>query len=221
MKSFFPYKAGRDAWNNRILEDARARRNWQLAAAVFAILALTSEGHVFYIQSQQKILTVATVLGPQDNLLTTYVSAPETITVPRESIIREDLKAFIEQVRGLSSDYVHKQKQYERANARLVGSAIKYVDDFFNQEPPHLLTKNFVINVTDIVALPDAGKVWRLEWAEEKLDKRSSQLVEKSSWKAIVTVELHPSDNLSIRTLNPFGVLISNISWEQVKGENS
>ena len=214
--NFSPLTA-KQIWNDRYFAAAKARYNWQIVAAVFALLAVSSQAVMLYVLQEQKFHVIVAQVDNLGRRLDTYEVSEKTVTVPQSVVIAKDLADFIEHVRSVGADYTKKREEYQRVKERVTGEAAGIVEDFFKTNPPNERMKSQLVNVLVNHVKQQAGKSWTVRWTEETRNKVDGALLGTTRWEATLVVELQEPQQTTVLT-NPFGITITALSWGEVKG---
>ena len=103
--------------------------------------------------------------------------------------------------RGLDQVYA-----YTRASART------FLDDYYRANNPFEVAKTYTVLPAVISLLPLSDRSWQVRWNEEQRALDGS-LLGKSTWEAVLAVEMVPPTTANAIQVNPFGLYVTEIRW--------
>ncbi|MBQ9564732.1 MAG: type IV secretion system protein, partial [Synergistaceae bacterium] len=99
------------------------------------------------------------------------------------------------------------------------GSAAEsFVSHYYQEHNPFVATqdrnRNTVqVEIRSIVRSGNTDKSWQVLWSEEKLEQGT--VIERTDWRAIVSIAVSPVRELSEVLQNPLGIFITDINMAQ------
>ena len=92
------------------------------------------------------------------------------------------------------------------------------VSQFYKEHSPFIATQNkreftVQVEIRSIVRAGSDDKSWQVLWSEEKMDQDS--IIERTDWRAIVSVAISPVRELEEVLKNPLGIFITEINMAQ------
>ncbi|MCP3993527.1 MAG: conjugal transfer protein [bacterium] len=202
----------RREWDDRYSSLAHGKRNWQLAALGLLAANLALSAALAWLSTQSRItpyivevdtLGQARAFGPAERLRKTD-----------ERLIRYQLSLFIHNLRTISADEEAQRELLSRAYAYTRGPAITFLNAHFLAHNPFELAEQARIHVQVHSILPITDESWQVQWSETELPLHHHQ-GERTSWQAILSVELDPPETTETLLTNPLGLYITEITWTQ------
>jgi type IV secretory pathway TrbF-like protein len=132
-----PYLAARQEYSDRYAHLAAGKRNWQVAALIFAILAGLASATALIQVRQVKLIPYVVV----EDRLGQVVSVPDVLrpsaaSIDLEAITRTTIEAFIHGIRSVYADPVAQYDAAQAAKSHLIGAANHYVGEWFEANNP-------------------------------------------------------------------------------------
>jgi type IV secretion system protein TrbF len=211
MNDSNPYVEARREWNDRYLDLARERRLWQtVAGAELGVLLILAGGFVSLSLQHKTVPYVVEV----DSLGAALAIKPVAngAHVTDERIIRYQLATFVRGARQVMTDRVAMKKVLEQVYAYTRGGARTFLDDHYRANNPFEVAKTYVVvpTVTSLLRLSPTS--WQVRWTEEQraLD---GQMLGKSQWEGVITVEIAPPTSDDVIQMNPLGLYVTELRW--------
>ena len=203
---------GQAAHNDRYLNLAKDKWNWQVTAWLAMVVALVLGGALAYEHHQRK--EYAYTVEVDEMGVARYVRelSPQSVHTPY--VVQAQVAQFIREIRTVTTDKVAFMQQLNQSYSVCLKDAQTYIKSYYDAEQPlELVEKGISIRPQKIEASPLSENEYRVRWEEQKV--QNGAVIEESRWEATVTVELtHPADlNKEQRQRNPLGVWVSNINW--------
>jgi type IV secretory pathway TrbF-like protein len=214
-----PYLAARDEFASVFLDQAKARRNWQLcafallvllAAVLAAYLRLASEARITPYVVEVDRLGQAVAFGPADKLQKTE---------PR--LTAYQLALLVRNLRTVSSDFEAEKRSLFSAYAFVSGAAHITLDEYFLNpaHDPRVLGRSLTrqVQVTAVLQIPKTH-TWKVAWTETE-QPRFVGSPRSTSWEGYFQVESNPPSTTEALLTNPLGLFVTEINWTQLTGE--
>jgi type IV secretion system protein TrbF len=200
---------GRAEWNDRYMNLAKSVRNWQLAFAVVSLIALILVLTVMKMagESQVKPFVVETNQG-----LPYAIRPVKGISGNDQRIINYAINQFIINSRTIISDVTAEKALLSKVLAYSADDTLKFMRDYYNQNSPFALAREFTVEVNIVNAMSLSKNTWQISWDETK--RANGNVVGVSRWEADVTYKFGEVNPKFIND-NPFGIYITNLSWAQ------
>jgi type IV secretory pathway TrbF-like protein len=226
MKSFFrkkslptnPYvegAAGRQEWNDRYQNLAKAATQWRLACMVamgmlafFAIallkLALASKVQPFVVETNQG---------------TPYAIKPmPSIAANDQRLINFAVNQFIVSAKTIVDSTETEQGLLTKVYAFSANDTLDFLGQFYQKNNPFVLAAQYTITVQIVHAMPTGKHTWQVTWDESKSDAGTGAPLGKSRWIGYVDVALGDVNPQHINE-NPFGLYITHVSWSESQSD--
>jgi len=210
-----PYVAGRTTWNDRYQSLASSVRNWQVAAGVFALLAVGSNAGTVYVLRQRTVEVVVAQVDGQGTLLQTYPAGTQNVTIPEGTLVGAELARWIKQAREMSVDWQHQQNEYKSLWTKISGPAETMLTDYYKANKPQTTAASFTVSVQPTSIMQVSPTTWQLRWTETKAAKATGQEVDKTNWEAVLMVDRKPPQTMQQALENPLGLFVTGLSWTQ------
>jgi len=211
MKDLNPYVEARREWNDRYLDLVRARRWWQVAAiSELALVATLSAGLVAVSLQHKAVPYVVEV-----DALGAAVAVKQAEAAGRptdERIVRYQLAAFIRGARAVTTDRAVMKRSLEQVYAYARGSARVFLDDHYRGNNPFETAKTYTVAPAVTSLLQVSDRSWQVRWSEEQRGLDGT-LLGRSSWEAVLTLEMAPPASADAIQANPFGLYVTEIRW--------
>lgn len=219
-----PFLAARREFTSVFMDQARARRNWQLcaqglllllAALLAAYIRLASETRITPYVVEVDRFGQALAFGPAERLRPTD-----------GRLFTYQLAVFIRSLRTVTSDFAAQRELLDAGYAFAAGPARVALDAWFLDpaHDPRLLGSRLTrqIEVTAVLPLP-RSRTWKVSWRETErpLSPGSPGQVRSAAWEAFLAVEHEPPTTTAGILRNPLGIYVTDLSWSEVaQGEN-
>ena len=214
-----PYLAARQEYSDRYANLAAGKRNWQVAALIFAILAGLASATALIQVRQVKLIPYVVV----EDRLGQVVSVPDVLrpsaaSIDLEAITRTTIEAFIHGIRSVYADPVAQYDTAQAAKSHLVGAANHYVGEWFEANNPFKIarthTVEVIINTMQLLDNPRhiPGYAYQVRWTERYFDNQGRSTHEPDThWQALVHAVSEPPSEDPLR--NPGAVYIDKLQW--------
>ena len=213
-----PYLAARAEFVSVFLDQAKARRNWQLAAfgllvvlavVVSAYVRLASEARITPYVVEVDRLGQAVAFGPAERLARSE---------PR--LTAYQLALLVRNLRSVSSDFEAEKRSLFSAYAFVAGGAHATLDNYFLDpaHDPRVLGRSVTrqVQVTSVLQIPKTH-TWKVAWSETE-QPRFVGAPRTAAWEGYFQVESNPPKTTETLLANPLGLYVTEINWTQVSG---
>jgi type IV secretory pathway TrbF-like protein len=211
-----PYLAARAEFVSVFLDQAKARRNWQLAAFALLVLLgvvlsayvrLASEARITPYVVEVDRLGQAVAFGPAERLARSE---------PR--LIAYQLALLVRNLRTVSSDFEAEKRSLFAAYAFVAGAAHATLDAYFLDpaHDPRVLGRGSTrqVQVTSVLQVPGTES-WKVAWTETE-QPRFVGSPRTAAWEGYFRVETHPPKTTEAVLTNPLGLYVTEINWTQL-----
>ena len=207
-----PYLRARELWNDayggvELKLYNQQRTNMFLAGAIIVLTI-----GIAYIGSQSKIVPVVAELynGSVVSVLDTQ-NAP-TLT---DKIVDNQLEQFVISLRSISADNTVQSRWENVAQGMSIGQASTYVQNYYQQNDPSVLSRQYLVNVQINYIVHNSPHVDQISWTENRQGLDGSNQGQ-TTYTALVTYQFDQNAvTQELSKYNPFGVFISNLSVAQ------
>lgn len=210
-----PYIEHKAHQDDRYLNQAVAKYNWQVAWRITAGLLAISMGFNGYYMMQSKFIPIpigvdqlghVVVVGPTD----------ESRPVDSKRILRAELIQWIEDSRMIVGDHLAQKRLMSRVYARVVdGSPAKSVlDAYYQERKPFVTASTETVAAEVTLALPTSENTSQIEWTETWRNL-VGEVTRRERWKAVLTFKVSPLDTEAGIRANPAGFFVTAFTWSK------
>jgi type IV secretion system protein TrbF len=204
------YLAAQQEINGRLATHIKGKRNWQLIAGGLLLSTIISNAGTVYVSQQQQIVPI---LVPTDTALTVAAyQALRPTMVQDPTLVAEELRRFIYNLRLLTTDEKVRKDQRNRALGQCLSNAQNYLRQYYATNPIGETMKQGAVYVDNIEVWPaskESAKSWRATWREQVQDEKGVKA--ESQWEAdIQVVFISPKTAAEIQA-SRFGIWIEQI----------
>lgn len=215
MKSPNPYITGQNSATDRYQNLAASVRNWQIAAASFAILAMLSSGASIYLAVRVRVFPVF-VEHEAGEIRRSFRAEEQTLTQQqRERVVKSEILTWVKQAREITSDWELQKATWDAVYRKTGASAEKILTAFHTVNKYRELAASRTIITHVDTPLRVSDKSFRVSWQETMRDKKSGDVLSVARWEALLTIEFVPPQTEEDIQNSPIGLVVTEISWEQ------
>lgn len=206
-----PYLENRQILNDRYMNLAISKRNWQLAFwwSMGANLVLLVGYIAISLQSKIKPYLIATNQG-----MPLAIQEANPTTLKDQRVVNYFMNSFIYNTRTILADGNAENNLLEHAKAAVANNALNYLVNYYKDNNPALIAANYTTIVKVINSQPLSDNTWQVIWDEVKYDAVTGNKLETSRWTGTLNYVIDEV-NSKLINYNPFGIYITNISWAQ------
>ncbi len=198
---------------------AETARSWQLAFYVaLAVIAILIVGLVQLAVHSRVLVHVVEV----DPLGRTLYAGPAKELEDPEPYIRHELSEFLIDLRTVIADRRALFRNRSRALIHTTQSVRATLDRYFEDpanDPRRLGLELYrEVNVHSLLALSENS--WQVQWTETDFAHAQARQIARSSWTAILAIELAPpSERRTVSAQNPLGLYVTRLTWSRTSNE--
>jgi type IV secretory pathway TrbF-like protein len=210
-----PFRRAAEEWDRRMGSAVVQSRNWRLAA-FFAVLGwLGASAGLVVLAQRPPVLRLVTL--DRDGVPVSRVSAVAADDFkPTELQIAQYLRAWIIDVRRVSSDPGVTKQGWVRAAGRAVGTANQQLRAYLKPfgSPVERSRQAMVTVDPDVHVIKVTGETYQADWKEKLWTPHASQPVE-SAYRGLHRIYLRPptTDDPD----NAIGFFVSEYHWNQLR----
>lgn len=200
---------GRKEWNDRYMNMSKAVKNWQIACAVIALIALLQTVVIAKIASESRIqpYVVETAQGVP------YAMKPvQGLSDKDKILVNYAINRFVINAKTIISDTQAEREMMDELYAYSAGNTAAILQDYYEKNNPFTIASDYTVSVNIVNALPVSKNTWQITWEEVKRQVNGGAIVETTKWEGQFTYQYGDVKNV---TRNPFGIYITNFSWSQ------
>lgn len=210
------FLAARSEWDNRFGDLAKGRRNWQIAAMLFAALALVSTvaAALLALRSEVQVMLI------KENELGELAAwgSPEQLLDPSHRHYVAELGKFIRAARSISTDPEAQKVWIEQTYAYVTRGAARFLNTYYQDNNPYETGRRRTAAVTIRSVAPISENTWQIRWDEDTKDL-SGRTIRDESWQAIVSTVIRAPESLEAVSLNPSNIYLTSIHWTPEAGK--
>lgn len=213
-----PYIAHARDQDDRYMNLAKAKHNWQVAFCMQSALLAISIGFNGYALLKPKFQPFV-VLQDQIGHVVAVGAVDQSHPIDSRRIIRGQTIEWVENARAIIGDLKAAKKNTEWVYARVAAnSAAKTkLDEFYRQREPYKTAATSTATAVVTLALPSGGNTWDVEWTEEWRNLQGEKL-RTERWKVKLTFSLSVQDTEEGIRRNPAGYFVTDFSWSKQSG---
>lgn len=194
---------------------ADTARSWQLAFyASLAVVAILIVSLVQLAVHSRVLVHVVEV----DPLGRTVYAGPAKELEDEEPYIRHELGEFLVDLRTVVADRRALFRNRSRALIHATHPVRVTLDRYFADpsNDPRRLALEIYREVHIVSLLPLSETSWQAQWTETDYARAQARLIKRSSWTAVIAVELEPArERSSVNPANPLGLYVTNLTWSK------
>lgn len=212
-----PFIAGRNEWDDRLMKLTKTSHAWKGFAFCLLILCVILVFGITYIGSQSKIKPYMSVVDKTNYIVHVMGPAEEAATLDEKTlkgIVQNEVRTFIESVRGVIADNHAQKKMMTYVYSRLASgsAAAKFTNEWYANRAPFKFAESGTVSAEIYSALPLSEKVWQIEWKETERNL-VGEILKTSRFKGIVTYEIDTPESDAEARKNAVGFYITNLTW--------
>lgn len=203
--------AGRQEWNDRYMNMTKAIKNWQIACASIAVLALIQMFIIGKIATESKIkpYVVETHQG-----VPYAIHAVANLSSKDQLLINYAVNQFVINAKTIIADTTAEKVLLDKLYAYSAGNTLNFLQDFYAKHNPFTLANDYTVSVNIINSLPISKNTWQVIWEETKRHASNGNVAGTSRWIGQFTYEFGDINTKHIND-NPFGIYITAVVWSQ------
>jgi type IV secretory pathway TrbF-like protein len=212
------YAEARREYSDRYSELSAMRRNWQLAALGFFLIALATSTIAIIQVRQVKRIPYLVQMDPTGAIVTTIPQlSPSSAVIPIDRIEVSTVAEFVRNARAVIADPAGEYTLLLWVKAHARGAAAKFLGAYYEDgiHNPNLVAKAHSISVTVTSIVPLAPHTWQVRLVERYFDHNGFRISDlpDTHWIVLLhtVISAEPSQDIS----NPAGIFVTGIQWSQ------
>lgn len=200
------------ATDDRYMNLALSKRNWQIAAFGLLIANMVQAVVVGYIALHSKVdMRVALI---NDGVVMSTLETSELSSSERSKIIEVSLENFIKNVRLVSNDVQLEKSALNYVYSMASGQALNYINDWYQKNDPFQIAAKYTVSINIVNFLKLTEQTWQITWDETKRNITDGKSVSTTRWIAQLSSVVGQPLKTNVRQ-NPFGIYVTQLSWSQ------
>lgn len=197
----------------RVLAVASAALSVALLVAVVALLRLGGEPEL--------VPYLVQVDGEGAVVEVDALSGGSAAVEPTEAMVRHALGLFVVNARTVTTDRVAQRRLILRAYDYAAGRAVGVLNDHYRSTPPFSRAARTTVTptLTSLLYLSERD-VYEVLWTEA-VRNLNGALVERQTWRALLTVTIDPPEAVEEALANPLGIKVADLDWTRLTPTDS
>ncbi len=182
------------------------------------MLCVAFGGLMMWLASQNKVIPYIVQVDKQGYAVA--IKSSEQGAVADTRVIVATLGGFFVNFKTVVTDMSSQKRMVNDVYSYLAkGSAAEsYVSHYYQEHNPFVATQDrnrytVQVEIRSIVRSGNTDKSWQVLWSEEKLEQGT--VIERTDWRAIVSIAVSPVRELAEVLQNPLGIFITDINIAQ------
>ena len=182
------------------------------------MLSVAFGGMMMWMSSQNKVIPYIVQVDKQGYAVA--IKSSEQGAVADTRVIVATLGGFFVNFKTVITDMSSQKRMVNDVYSYLAkGSAAEtFVSHYYQEHNPFVATQDrnrytVQVEIRSIVRSGSNDKSWQVLWSEEKLEQGT--IIERTDWRAIVSIAVSPVRELSEVLQNPLGIFITDINMAQ------
>jgi type IV secretion system protein TrbF len=140
---------------------------------------------------------------------------------PTEAMVRHALGLFVVNSRTVTTDRVAQRRLILRAYDYASGRAVGVLNDHYRSTPPFSRAARTTVTptLTSLLYLSERD-VYEVLWTEA-VRNLNGALVERQTWRALLTVTIDPPEAVEDALANPLGIKVADLDWTRLTPTDS
>ena len=213
-----PYLSARKEYSDRYGSAVKDAARWRQISILMVLLCLAFGGTMMWLASQNKVVPYIVQVDKQGYAVA-IKSAREGSTADTRVVVAA-LGGFFVNFKTVVTDVASQRRMVNDVYSYLAknSSAETSVSQYYKEHNPFIATQDkreytVQVEIRSIVRSGGDDKSWQVLWAEEKIDQGA--IIERTEWRALVSVVVSPVRELEEVLKNPLGIFITEINMAQ------
>lgn len=210
-----PYIQHKETQDDRYMNQAVDKHNWQTAFRITAGLLAISMGFNGYYMLQSKFIPVPIAMDKIGHLVVVG-PADKANPIDNQRVLRAEVIQWLEDARIIVGDQLAQKRFMNRVYARVpsTGKAKTALDEYYRDRKPFSTAATDTAAAEVTLALPTTANTWQIEWTETWRNL-AGEITRRERWKAVVTFEVNPLDTEEGIRANPAGFFVTSFTWSK------
>ena len=219
-----PYLSARKEYGDRYGSSVKDAARWRQISFFLIMLCVAFGALMMWMASQNKVIPYIVQVDKQGYAVA--IKSSEQGAVADTRVIVATLGGFFVNFKTVITDVSSQKRMVNDVYSYLAkGSAAEsFVSHYYQEHNPFVATQDrnrytVQVEIRSIVRSGSNDKSWQVLWSEEKLEQGT--VIERTDWRAIVSIAVSPVRELSEVLKNPLGIFITEINIAQDLSANS
>ncbi|MBR2209415.1 MAG: conjugal transfer protein TrbF [Synergistaceae bacterium] len=213
-----PYLSARKEYSDRYGSAVKDAARWRQISILMVLLCLAFGGTMMWLASQNKVVPYIVQVDKQGYAVAIKSAREGSIADTR--VVVAALGGFFVNFKTVVTDVASQRRMVNDVYSYLAknSSAETSVSQYYKEHNPFIATQDkreytVQVEIRSIVRSGGDDKSWQVLWAEEKVDQGA--IIERTEWRALVSVVVSPVRELEEVLKNPLGIFITEINMAQ------
>ena len=213
-----PYLSARKEYGDRYGSAVKDAAHWRQISLIMLLLCLAFGATMMWLASQNKV--VPYIVQVDKHGYAVAIKSAREGSVADTRVIIAALGGFFVNFKTLITDVSSQRRMVNDVYSYLAKNSPSeaVVSQFYKEHNPFIATQNkreftVQVEIRSIVRSGSDDKSWQVLWSEEKMDQ--GNIIERTDWRAIVSVAISPVRELEEVLKNPLGIFITEINMAQ------
>ena len=213
-----PYLSARKEYGDRYGSSVKDAARWRQISFFLVMLCVAFGGLMMWLASQNKVIPY--IVQVDKHGYAVAIKSSEKGAIADTRVIVATLGGFFVNFKTVVTDMSSQKRMVNEVYSYLAkGSAAEsFVSHYYQEHNPFVATqdrnRNTVqVEIRSIVRSGSNDKSWQVLWSEEKLEQGT--IIERTEWRAIVSIAVSPVRELAEVLQNPLGIFITDINMAQ------
>ena len=213
-----PYLSARKEYGDRYGSSVKDAARWRQISFFLVMLCVAFGALMMWMASQNKVIPYIVQVDKQGYAVA--IKSSEQGAVADTRVIVATLGGFFVNFKTVITDVSSQKRMVNEVYSYLAkGSAAEsFVSHYYQEHNPFVATQDrnrytVQVEIRSIVRSGSNDKSWQVLWSEEKLEQGT--VIERTDWRAIVSIAVSPVRELEEVIKNPLGIFITDINMAQ------
>ena len=213
-----PYLSARKEYGDRYGSSVKDAARWRQISFFLVMLCVAFGALMMWMASQNKVIPYIVQVDKQGYAVA--IKSSEQGAVADTRVIVATLGGFFVNFKTVITDVSSQKRMVNDVYSYLAkGSAAEsFVSHYYQEHNPFVATQDrnrytVQVEIRSIVRSGSNDKSWQVLWSEEKLEQGT--IIERTDWRAIVSIAVSPVRELEEVIKNPLGIFITDINMAQ------
>lgn len=213
-----PHVRARREWDARLGTAVVQARSWRVNSMVLAaLLGASLLGNVYLGAQPKEVPHIIEVDALGEAIYRGPVGQSDASFTPNETLVRYQLRRFIELTRTVSSDNVLLRKNWLDAYKMLTLTGNARMTDWVVENDPFKRARKETTAVEILSAVPLSAESWQIDWKETAWDKSGQMLGKPFVWRAMLRIVLQTPTSRQMMIDNPLGLFVDEFHWDRIQ----
>ena len=213
-----PYLSARKEYGDRYGSSVKDAARWRQISFFLIMLCVAFGALMMWMASQNKVIPYIVQVDKQGYAVA--IKSSEQGAIADTRVIVATLGGFFVNFKTVITDVSSQKRMVNDVYSYLAkGSAAEsFVSHYYQEHNPFVATQDrnrytVQVEIRSIVRSGSNDKSWQVLWSEEKLEQGT--IIERTDWRAIVSIAVSPVRELEEVIKNPLGIFITDINMAQ------